>query len=170
MLIPVVDIPSSASLTTENTATLLTFISHIGILGPVLLRVSDITVEKETLALNLVESATASTACYIDGLTFDNDDLATKLLDKGARVLFFDETAERELQATVMKSLPRSRVGLNCTMKVFNVSKMLETINECREYSEHFLFRCRIANGMISRRLCQLTEACIFAIVIGCRQ
>jgi hypothetical protein len=158
MLIPIVDIPSSASLTTENTTELLTFISHIGILGPILLRVSDIAVEHEVAALQLVESATALTACYIDGLTFDNDDLATKLLDKGARILLFKATSEIELQATVMKSLPRNRVGLNCTGEVITISKMLETVNAFREYSEHFLFRYDIAEVML---LCLIAFASV---------
>ena len=165
MLIPAVDIPSSSSLTTENTAALLTFISHIGILGPVLLRVSCIPVEYESPALNLVESAAASTACYIDGLTFDNDDLATKLLDKGARVLLFKETPEKELQATFMKSLPRNRIGLNCTSKVITTSKMLETVNECREYSEHFLFRCVITAVVLLCSRCLLKDVRLFASI-----
>ena len=149
MLIPAVDVPSSAFLAAENSATLLAFITHIGVLGPVLLRVTDDTLEAESLGLSLVESAVALTACYIDGLGFDSDEVASKLLDKGARVLLFKATTEKELQSTVMKSLPRARVGLNCTSEVITVSKMLETVNECREYSEHFLFRCAVITDVM---------------------
>jgi hypothetical protein len=142
MLIPLVDIPASATMVESSTNALLTFISHIGILGPVMLRVPDISDDKEALALKLVESATIATACYVDGLTIDGDELATKLLDKGARAVFFRISAEEKLQSMVMSSLPRARVGLNCTTETtLTLANMTEIVMKCREYSGHFLFR-----------------------------
>jgi hypothetical protein len=142
MLIPLVDIPASATMVESSTNALLTFISHIGILGPVMLRVPDISDEREASALKLVESATNATACYVDGLTIDGDELATKLLDKGARAVFFRISAEEKLQSMVMSSLPRARVGLNCTTETtLTLANMTEIVTKCREYSGHFLFR-----------------------------
>jgi hypothetical protein len=142
MLIPLVDIPASATLIESSTDALLTFISHIGILGPVMLRVPNISDETEALALKLVESAANATACYIDGLTIDGDELATKLLDKGARAVFFKVSAEEKLQSMVMSSLPRARVGLNCTAEMtVTLAHMTELVKKYREYSGHFLFR-----------------------------
>ena len=141
MLIPIVEVPSSNVLSEELTCSLLTFISHIGILGPVLLKVQDITAATETAALELVQSATQATACYIQGLTIDNDELATKLLDKGAHIIFFDPSAEEELQSKVLGSLPRARVGTNCSADDVTLANMLEVIGKCREYSGNFLFR-----------------------------
>ena len=141
MLLPLVDIPPSASVNEASTAALLTFISHIGILGPVLLRVGDVSTESESPALQLLEAATSATPCCVDGLSIDGDELATKLLDKGALVVFFKSSTETELQSKVLKSLPRTRVGLNCTDEAISVVIMLEIVDRFREYSGHFLFR-----------------------------
>ena len=141
MLLPLVDIPLSASVNEASSAALLTFISHIGILGPVLLKVHDVSTEKENAALQLLESAISVTPCCIDGLSIDGDELATKLLDKGALVVFFNSSTEIELQSKVLKSLPRTRVGLNCAAEAISLVIMLETVDRFREYSGHFLFR-----------------------------
>ena len=141
MLLPLVDIPPSASVNEASTAALLTFVSHIGILGPVLLRVGDVSTENENPALQLLEAVTSATPCCIDGLSIDGDELATKLLDKGALVVFFKSSAEIELQSKVLRSFPRTRVGLNCADEAISVVTMLETVDRFREYSGHFLFR-----------------------------
>ena len=141
MLIPIVDIPLSGSLNEEVSASLVTFISHIGILGPVLLKVQNISSEQESLSLELVQSATQSTACYVEGLSIDNDDLATKLLDRGAHIVFFKTSDEEALQSKVLASLPRTRVGLNCSADTITVANMLDIVGKSREYSGNFLFR-----------------------------
>ena len=141
MLIPIVGIPLSESLNEETKATLVTFIEHIGILGPVLLKVQDIFAERESSALELVQLAAQSTACYIDGLSIDNDELATKLLDKGAHIVFFKTSDEDMLQSKVLSSLPRNRVGLNSSADVITLANMLEIVQKCREFTGNFIFR-----------------------------
>jgi hypothetical protein len=91
-LISAVVIPDSQSLSKDEalSSSLLAFISHIGITGNVFLSTQDIAADKEVLSLEIVLSAIELTACYIGGLDIDNDELATKLLDKGARVIFFE--------------------------------------------------------------------------------
>ena len=141
MLIPIVDIPLSESLNEETKAALVTFIEHIGILGPVLLKVEDIFAECESSALELVQLAVQSTACYIDGLSIDSDELATKLLDKGAQIVFFKTSDEELLQSKVLGSLPRNRVGINSSANVITLANMLEIVQKCREFSGNFIFR-----------------------------
>ena len=140
-MVPIVDIPSSESLNEEQTTSLVTFISHIGILGPVLLRLQDDIVEADSAAVKVVQSVTQLTACYVEGLSIDNDELATKLLDKGAHIVFFNPSAEIELQSKVLSSLPRARVGLNFSTDAITTANMLQIVGDCREYAGNFLFR-----------------------------
>lgn len=70
MLISLVDIPSTDSLDNKQSTAILNFITHIGILGPVLLNargISNLSKEEDSLSMNLICSATRSTSCYITG-------------------------------------------------------------------------------------------------------
>lgn len=142
-LISAVVIPDSESLSKNETlsSSLLAFISHISITGPVLLSAQDIAAEKEILSLGVVLSAIELSACYISGLDIDSDELATKLLDSGARLVFFNNIDEKELKAKVLSSFPRNRVGLSSLIDEVTVSSLQEIITECRENTSHFLFR-----------------------------
>lgn len=145
MLIPKVDITSSESLNENLSNSLLTFISHIGILGVVLLKVKDLSSEKETSSLSIVQSAISMTACYIDGLDIDDDVLATNLLNNGARVVFFNYNKENEIdesQKRVLSLLPRDRVGLSCAeLTDLTISSVQKIVEQSREYTSNFLFR-----------------------------
>jgi phosphoribosyl-AMP cyclohydrolase len=150
-LISAVVIPDSESLSQDEalSSSLLGFISHIGITGNVFLSTQEIATEKEVLSLGIVLSAIELTACYIGGLDIDNDELATKLLDKGARVVFFNNVDENELKMKVLSSFPRDRVGLSSLKDEVTVSTLQEVVTECREYTSHFLFRLPISNDSI---------------------
>jgi hypothetical protein len=142
MLIPLVDIPVSSEISDAKTLALCDFVSHIGILGTVLIRPpSGVSQESESAALETLSKAIGQAGCYVEGLSIDDDDLATQLLDKGTHIVYFTNSEEKELQKKVLKSLTRARVGVSVMDAVASVDSMQNVIDEYREYAGHFLFR-----------------------------
>ena len=86
-------------------------------------------------------------------LDLDEDEMATKLLDKGLRVAFFRETDkgnadELEVQKKVLESFPRTRVGVSSKVNISlngedqttAKEKMAELISACGEDAMSFYF------------------------------
>jgi hypothetical protein len=142
-LISAVVIPDTQTLRKDEalSSSLLAFISHIGITGNIFLSTQNIAAEKEVLSLDIVLSAIELSACYIGGLDIDNDELATKLLDKGARVVFFNNVDEIEMKVKVLSSFPRDRVGLSSLTDEVTVNSLQDIVTNNREYTSHFLFK-----------------------------
>lgn len=144
MLIPLIDVTESAICTTDAASTeLMTFLGHLGVLGPVMLRVDDVTVGLDNDSfLNYMKKAACEAALHVDGLQLDNDELVTKLLDNGCHVVYFqDNRLEHDLQVQVLKSFPKSRVGLNCEQHSLTLASMMDMVGRYQEYAGHFLFR-----------------------------
>ena len=142
MLIPAIDIPIPTELGASDGSKVIDFIHQLGILGPVLLRLFNTNGEVfEKFIAELVSYAAEKSAIHIDGLDVDNDDLATKLLDKGAHVVYFNWSAEKDLLRKVLQTLPKSRVGLSCIADVVSLEMMTSAIGEFGECAGHFFFQ-----------------------------
>lgn len=122
-LVASVELPGNATVRSDEAdAQLLAFLHQVGVLGPVILNLSeDINSSTKPSSLDTIKALlyASSTLCpyYLEGLALDNDEIATLLLDSGLSVVFFnsctaDNIQEKELLIRVLKSFPKERVGL----------------------------------------------------------
>jgi hypothetical protein len=162
MLIPLVDLPVSPVVEADKNAQLLDFVGHLGIMGPVLLHSESTSNESESASLEVLKAAINRTGCYIEGLTIDDDELATQLLDRGAHLVYFANGSESELQKKVLKSFSRARVGVSDVDKIASVESMTSVIEEYREFSGHFLFR--YLSLLLSIALSTLTDSVMLIV------
>lgn len=156
LIIPQLGFPEFDRQTVERNAELSAFVSHLSLLGPVLVRGTAV-----SSSLNLITQLTQShqtvstsdsqaVTLYVDGLELGEDVCATTLLNQGVGVVFFLRRMGVEQAASrlsVLQSFPRSRVGVS--MKVTMgpgaqaVSEALEavtaTVDETSTVAEHLL-------------------------------
>ena len=137
MILPVLTVPGQDIQSSSNNKALVAYLEKVGFLGPALLKVTEASV-----CVDLVTACVFSkAACMLTGLKLDDDELVTSLLDNGLRVAFFNalekgKTDEAELQAKVLGSLPRSRVGVSTILNIEDIgadnvtSKLKETMTE----------------------------------------
>jgi len=142
MLIPLVALPSSSEdVVLEERVSLLTEIHRLSLLGPCLLSLLQSSDLGSALDL-IMECLSNKYELHLEGLNVDQDELATRLLDKGLRVVYFAQASseEEELQRRVLQSLPRSRVGLVITIGSFDdIAKEQEKVRDAVQTSRAFV-------------------------------
>ena len=130
-----------------DTARLLQFVAHVGVLGPVLIRFDgglSASASDDAALIAGMKQAAGEAALHVQGLKLDHDELATKLLDNGCHVVYFDQSDdEHALQLQVLKSFPKARVGVNCSgaTTAVTVASMVDIVGRFQEVAGHFLFR-----------------------------
>ena len=144
MLIPVVDMvaPTSSTLDVQLSSSMLNFVGHLGILGSVMLNIQNIPAQGGETLIEVVRLATNEAAIHVVGLEIDHDDLATKFLDKGVHVVYFNRSVEEvDLQIKVLQSLPPIRIGLNCVAESVTLKSLTDTIFQYKDHCSNFLFK-----------------------------
>lgn len=140
MLIPSIEIPGAASVNEADNAFVIDFAKHAGVIGPVLMRLPTGFSGEESV-VDLISCLVHVTPAHIDGFDVDNDELVTSLLDDGLNVAYFNITEEHELLRQVLKSLPRSRVGLSMRSNASSLEEIRGIVEEYREVAGHFIFK-----------------------------
>lgn len=133
MIIPATCLPTLAESIDAKNVELCDFISHIGIISPVLLQIK-VSIENydETLLVNI----TSKTPCHFTGLSIQDDQMITKLLDNGLRLAILSVPADFSSGMNVISTFPRNRVGLECSY-----NEAAATIAKYREYIGHFVIK-----------------------------
>lgn len=139
MLISNIDIPPASSLNETGNIALIDFAHHVGILGPVFLRLPPI--NDNTQSVEIVSEIAKSVTTYVDGFELDHDELVTQMLDCGVHIAFFSISSEKELLLRVLSSFPRSRIGLTVNGNLDGPESIVSLVQEYREYVGHFVFR-----------------------------
>ena len=123
MILPFVTLPEKYIQSEEKNDILCAFVSHLSILGPVLLLGPGVATSEDLLMKCLYMDA-ALRRLYADGFCFSEKDEESvlRLLNNGLSVAFFrmkaqddDESVQRERALT---SFPRTRVGLSQRLDV----------------------------------------------------
>ena len=149
MLIPSLAIAGEASINEADNLSLIDFATRVGLLGPILLRLP-IAFAGEENVLSLISTILAVTPTLIDGFEVDNDEIVTQLLDCGLNVAFFNLTSEQQLLKQVLKTLPRSRVGISVRSTPSTLESIQSILQEFRELAGYFMFRslnCSLCNS-----------------------
>ncbi len=144
MIIPHVSIFSSALGDPNVVECLADYASHLAILGPVMLSCNkeDPADIDASSVISFLENASKKNACLLSGLTINNDDIVTKLLDSGLRAAFFDlNTQELGILERVLRSFPRLRIGLTISIDSLEAEQMHTIITQFSDCAYHFLFR-----------------------------
>ncbi len=145
MILPLISIPGLDEQVLEKNGELISLVEHLGLTGPVLLQTATSAPESLDLILQCIETGTP---CYLDGIKVDEDETATILLDKGLRVVFFNDISESddEIREKVLKSLPRSRVGVKSYQNISGIDTLATvegiqaTIDGNGASAAHYLF------------------------------
>jgi len=156
LIIPQLGFPEFDRQTVERNAEFSSFVSHLSLLGPVLVRGTAV-----SSSLNLITQLTQShqtistsdsraVPLYVDGLELGEEACATTLLNQGVGVVFFLRRMGVEQAASrlsVLQSFPRSRVGVSMRVTMGPgaqaVSEALEAVtamvDETGTVAEHLL-------------------------------
>lgn len=145
MLVTLVDFPSI--LNDSLNSAFFEYLSRASVLSTILLKIPqgiDFN-EKFTSTLQTIFLLGVTNA---EGFRIDDDEIVSKLLDNGLQVAYFTYSVdmlavEKELLKKVLKSLPRSRVGLSLNESSAATSTLMtETIHEFNDFASHFNFKC----------------------------
>lgn len=151
MLLSCIDIPSVSEQTEEKNKSFLDFINHMAILGSVLLNLPHDYSTESVAENDYIKTIVSSKSCFLDGLTPDQDAAATKLLDAGLHVVFFNvfpssessDTLDHKVLREILSTFPRSRIGLILPNDPTFVSKLVQ---EYRDIVGNFLYKLKTAD------------------------
>ena len=115
MIITAIDFPILSNRAEQKDAQLAKFVGSAGLLTTLLLRIpSNYNYDDDSIRLLL--ELCESTPCNAYGFTVDDDEIVTRLLDNGLQLAYFNintiNNEEKELLNKVLKTFPRSRVGI----------------------------------------------------------
>jgi len=121
LIIPQLGLPELARQTVERNAEFSSFVAHLSVLGPILLRGSAVPASMSLITQLTQSHQSGSThsqaaSIYVEGLELSEADSATNMLNLGAKVVFFLRRIGQEQAASrtsTLQSFPRSRVGVS---------------------------------------------------------
>ncbi len=125
MIVSQLTIPELDRQTKERNDKLIEFISHLSILGPVLLRLVSLTAASIPQFLGMMQAhyskQVQASTILIEGISLSEADLVETLLNSGIRIVFFKRhigAFEAQSRFVVLQSFPRFRIGvsINITM------------------------------------------------------
>lgn len=148
MLLSCIDIPSLVDQTEVKNLAFLDFISHMNVVGSVLLTLPPDYSSEHTDENENMKRLADGKVCLLDGLTIAQDAAATKMLDAGYQVIFLDiippegEVIDYEALREILKTFPRTRIGLNLPNDPKLAAKL---ISDYRDLIGHFLYKLKDA-------------------------
>ena len=131
---------------------MLTFLAHVGVLGPVMVRFDgglSLAASDDAGLVAYMKQAAGEAALHVQGLKLDHDEFVTKLLDNGCHVAYFEQSDDENLQLQVLKSFPKARVGVDCSGSAgaVTVASMVDVVGRYGGVAGHFLFRMPSMDG-----------------------
>jgi len=117
--------------------------------------------------LMFLSTIVSNTPCYAQGFTVDDDEIVTKLLDDGLHVAYFNLCDDKSLLLKVVKSLPRSRVGIYVPTDRITNELMASVVAEFGDVVGHFLFPCTAMDPSLLKTAKDLIHSSELAIQIG---
>ena len=144
MLVTLVDFP--IVLNDSSNLTFLEYLSRVSLISTILLKLPKGIVFDEKVT-KLLHAIFSMGTCFCKGFTADDDDNVTKLLDNGLQVAYFTYSLdmpieEKTLLKKVVKSLPRSRVGIHFSQSIHSDdANMAETVAFFSDVVSHFNFK-----------------------------
>eukprot|EP01041_Mallomonas_annulata_P004061 gene4062-8076_t len=140
MIIPIVSLSrSKTTQSAEKDLELKTFIEYLGLLGPVILQ------NHNTIDSNVrfpCENWSTLADCLLDGFLSCEIEQATKLLDSGLHVIFFNNQPDAvDTTKDELSTLPRNRVGLSSPEIPADFTYVQDVIREYSVVADNFIFK-----------------------------
>lgn len=157
MIIPKSEIFSSSFQDVQVQECYVDYINQVAIMGSVMLSMrSELgdTEDESTEMIKVIESVVKESRFLLCGLSVYRDDLVTKLLDSGLQVAFFDyESKDRNILDRVLKSFPRTRIGITVPIDNLDAEIFRLMISQYGTSAHNFLFRyiCKYHDSWVFR-------------------
>lgn len=165
MIISAIDLPLAQAQTQDKDNELLEYLSRVSLISTVVLRLPAGQVLDEPYQFFL-STIVSNNPCFAQGFTVDDDEIATRLLDDGLHVAFFNLTDDKTLLSKVVQSLPRSRVGISAHVSNFSKEFMESVVAEFGKAVGHFTFSCSSMDPALLKAAKDLIHSSELAIQI----
>jgi phosphoribosyl-AMP cyclohydrolase len=140
MIYSLIDFPTSESRSGEKDEELIAYLRKSALISTTQLKLPNAILLDQS-SLDFLNQIIHIGPCNVQGLVLDSDEIAVKLLDNGLHVAFFDTADETELLKKVLKSFPRSRVGVCFPDSALEIDQMISLVDEFTDYCGHLSFK-----------------------------